>query len=300
MIDCIDSAHHLYDLSSSPDAYPALRGPLRKTAFGTDEGLRQDYRLEQYQADMQAMCAVASVHVEAGRSPGDPVEESAWLSSLADRAGVPSAFVARVDLMRDDAQQQLERHVAFARVRGVRQILGNSGSLRTLQPQDSLFAQPRWRQGVGLLAGFNLCCELQAPPTVAALAAEVVREHPQVQFVLTHGGHPIDRSADALDLWRVGLDAMARCANITVKLSGFYMMHPQETPHGMRDIVVQIIDRFGPQRCMFGSNFPVDRLFVAAADLRANFDAAIGRYSAEERAAILVGTARRVYRIPST
>lgn len=299
-MDCIDSAHHLFDLGGAPDAYPALRGPLRQTAFGTDAALRQDYLLEHYQADMQAMGARASVHVEAGRRPDDPVEESAWLSALADASGVPAAIVAHVDLMRDDAQQQLERHAAFARVRGVRQILGISGSLRTLQPQDSLFARPRWRQRLGLLARFGMCCELQAPPTVAQLAAEVVRAHPGVQFVLTHCGHPIDCSDTALAMWRTGLDALAACPNVVVKLSGFYMMQPRQTAQGMRDIVAPVVDRFGPQRCMFGSNFPVDRLFVSAGALRAAFDAAIGGYTEYERAAMLSETARRIYRIPPT
>lgn len=87
MMDCIDRAHPPCDLSGAPDAYPALRGPLRQTAYGADQGLRHGYRLEHYQADMQAMNAVASVHVEAGRRPGDPVGESAWLSSLADSFG---------------------------------------------------------------------------------------------------------------------------------------------------------------------------------------------------------------------
>jgi predicted TIM-barrel fold metal-dependent hydrolase len=65
----------------------------------------------------------------------------------------------------------------------------------------------------------------------------------------------------------------------------------------VRALVTEIVDRFGPSRCMFGSNFPVDRLFIEPARLRDCFDDAIDGYAASDRAELLAGTATRIYRL---
>ena len=293
----IDAHHHIYDLTGMPAGYPGRRGPAQKTAFGTDAELRKDYTHEMYRADLAAMGGRASVHIEAGRNPEDPVEESRWLSGLADEVGIPTALVAYADLARDDAASVLERHAACRRVRGIRQIVTNSGGLAKLQPEDSLYTREAWLRTVPLLRRFGMSFEMQAPPTVAAVAADVARNNPDVTFVLLQCGHPIERSEDALALWRAGLALLGACPNVYVKLSGFYMMNPRETVEGVRSIIDQVVDAFGPHRCMMASNFPVDRLFIDGGGMRATFDRALAGYSPAERAGMLGGTASRVYRL---
>lgn len=296
-MDLVDAHHHFFDLSGSGDGYPGLRGPVRKTAFGTDEPLRRDYTVAHYKADLAAMGGTRSVHVEAGRRPEDPIEETRWLSGISAVAGLPSAIVAHADLTQDDAAETVACHAVERLVRGIRQIKGISGALATLRPADSLFADPIWRRNLATLVRHGLVCELQAPPSVAEIACECIDENADVGFVLTHCGHPIDRSEDGLSRWRVGLDLFAARPNVAVKLSGFYMMNPHETAAGMASLVAEIVDRFGPSRCMFGSNFPVDRIFVEPALLRDNFDHAIDHYTTEERTELLAGTATRIYKL---
>jgi predicted TIM-barrel fold metal-dependent hydrolase len=296
-MELVDAHHHFFDLSGSAGGYPGMRGAPRKTAFGTDEALRRDYLPADYAVDLGAMGGTRSVHVEAARRPDDPVEETRWLAGIAAQGGLPCAIVAQADLTRDEAPDIVARHAAEKRVRGIRQIKGISGALATLRPEDTLFAVPAWRRNLAALARHGLVCELQAPPTVAAIACECVDKNPDIAFVLTHGGHPIDRSAEGLARWRAGLDRFAARPNVAVKLSGFYMMNPHETDAGLAELIAQIVDRFGPARCMFGSNYPVDRLFVAPARLRAAFDAALSRYTAAECREIFAGTATRIYKL---
>ncbi len=296
-MDLVDAHHHFFDLSGSAGGYPGLRGQPRKTAYGTDEALRRDYLPTDYAIDLAAMGGTRSVHVEAARRPDDPVEETYWLARVAASGGLPSAIVAQTDLTRDDAPAIVARHAEERRVRGIRQIKSISGALATLRPEDTLFAIPTWRRNLASLARYGLVCELQAPPTVAAIACECIDEYPDIAFVLTHGGHPIDRSAEGLARWRRGLDLFAARPNVAVKLSGFYMMNPRETDEGLATLVAEIVDRFGPKRCLFGSNYPVDRLFVAPARLRAALDAALQHYTPAERAEIFAGTATRLYKL---
>jgi predicted TIM-barrel fold metal-dependent hydrolase len=296
-MELVDAHHHFFDLSGSGDGYPGLRGPLRKTAFGTDTPLRRDYTAEDYRADLAAMGGTRSVHVEAGRRPEDPVEETRWLSGVAAAAGVPDAIVAHVDLTLDDAADAVAAHACEPRVRGIRQLRGISGALAALRPEDTLFAVAAWRRNLVVLKRYGFVCEIQAPPTVAEIACECIDEHPDLVFVLTHCGHPIERNADGLSRWRAALAMFAARPNVRVKLSGFYMMNPAETAAGMRALVDEIVGRFGAARCMFGSNFPVDRIFVGAARLREAFDGAVAGCTPAERAEILAGTAIRVYRL---
>jgi len=293
----VDSHHHLFDLAGSVSGYPGLRGPVRKTAFGTDEPLRRDYTATDYLDDLAAMGGSRSIHVEAARRPDDPVEETRWLSGVATSIGIPNAIVAHADLTRDDATDTVAQHVAEPRVRGIRQIRGISGALASLRPEDTVFAVPAWRRNLAILVRYGLVCELQAPPTVAEIACECIDENPDLTFVLTHCGHPIDRSDTGLIRWRAALDLFAARSNVCVKLSGFYMMNPHETSSRMRTLVAEIVDRFGPSRCMFGSNFPVDRIFVTPTRLRQCFDDAIDGYAASDQAELLAGTATRIYRL---
>jgi len=296
-MDLVDPHHHLFELSGSGGGYPELRGPVRKTAFGTDEPLRRDYTAADYRADLAAMGGTRSVHVEAGRRPEDPVEETRWLSDVAVAAGVPDAIVAHADLTRDDAADIVARQADERRVRGIRQIKGISGALASLRPEDTLFAIPAWRRNLAILERYGLVCELQAPPTVAAVACECIDAHPGLAFVLTHCGHPLDRSKEGLMRWRAALAQFAARPNVCAKLSGFFMMNPHETAAGMRALVAEIVDRCGASRCMFGSNFPVDRIFAEPERLRDCFEDAIYGYAPSERAELLAGTATRIYRL---
>ena len=141
---------------------------------------------------------VKSVHVEAGADPSDPVRETRWLQSVADRHGFPHAIVAHADLAADDVAATLEAQRGFANVRGIRMLTRRPGELRTDDPGGSLMGDPAWRRGFARLGALGLSFDLQASPPFMAEAAVLAADFPDVPIALTHAGLPLDRSADGL------------------------------------------------------------------------------------------------------
>ncbi|NJN52268.1 MAG: amidohydrolase family protein [Gammaproteobacteria bacterium] len=192
----------------------------------------------------------------------------------------------------------------------------NFRGVRTAFPSD---LDEQFLQGYALLAKHELTFDNWSPdfgrlPTLARLA----NANSDVTVIVNHLGGKIDPAAPAEDLarWRAGIDAVARCSNTVMKCGGGQMrvgnweppfhMHQRATPMGsdaLCDLLFPfyqyVIEAFGPERCMFESNFPVDKECVSYRTLWNVFKRIAARLglSASEKAAIFAGTATRVYRL---
>jgi predicted TIM-barrel fold metal-dependent hydrolase len=108
---------------------------------------------------------------------------------------------------------------------------------------------------------------------------------------------PVDRDAVGLQAWRVGMQALAQRPNVAVKISGLAMLDWQWTTDSLRPFVQQTLEIFGPDRCLFASNFPVDRLFGAFARQYGAYQSLTATLSATERVKVFAANAERIYRI---
>ena len=108
---------------------------------------------------------------------------------------------------------------------------------------------------------------------------------------------PIERDDEALKEWANGMELVAAQPNTTVKISALGTNDHTWTTESIRRIVLTTIDIFGPERCMFGSNFPVDRLYSSYIDVFKAFDKITSGFSEAERTDLFADTARRFYRI---
>ena len=262
----IDAHFHLWELGRGN--YEWLEGGVQKTHFGDTAGLRHDYRARDYQADGRTGGIVGCVHVEAGWSGLDPVAETRFIAAEAAELGVPFAAVAKVDLRSPRIEQILDAHKRFDFVRGVRMLLKQPSELaRDPNARAELLEDPAWRHGFGLLAPRGLSFDLQATPSLLEAVAGLARDFPATMIALTHCGLPLDRSPEAWAQWRAGIETLAREPNVVAKISGLGMLDPSLDPERLRPLVHYLLDCFGPQRCMFGSNVPVDKLFGSLHDL---------------------------------
>ncbi len=295
-MDIVDAHHHLWDIKSG--RYPWLQGPPIPYAGGSYDDLRRDYLIADYLADIAGHGIAASVHVEADWDPaGDPVAETAWLQAIADRHGFPQAIVAQCDLGAPDAAEQLARHAAHRNLRGVRNLRPGPSLPKGLDPA-AMFDHPDWRRGYARLAAHDLSYDMRMTPREAASALRLARDFPQTTIVITHLGYPpADATAEAVAAWRGGLAAMAACPNVVAKLSGFGMYSRSWTVAMIRPWVEALIATFGPQRCLYGSNYPVDRLGGSYAKIMDAMDELLAGHDPAARAAVMGGNARRVYRI---
>lgn len=292
----VDAHHHLWDLAAN--YYPWLSDRVGPRMYGDYAAIRRNYLVADFRRDIGAIPVARSVHVQAEHDHTDPVRETRWLQGQTQRWGCPDAIVAYADLSAPQAQVEavLDAHCAFPAVRGIRQMVHEVLVPQMGHPVDYL-ADARWQRNLELLAPRSLLFELQILPLQAAAAARVVAMHSGLQFVLAHSGQPRDRSDEGMAMWSGAIKRLSALPNLAIKLSGFGMFEPRWTTESLRPLVHWAIDCFGPQRVMFGSNFPVDGLMRDYASLWRAYDEITQDCKDAERDAMFFGTASRLYRI---
>jgi predicted TIM-barrel fold metal-dependent hydrolase len=294
----VDSHIHLWDLKTH--RYPWLENP-GVSFVGDARELKHDYLLDDLLGEAGDIEVLKLVHVEANHDPADPVEETRWLQSIADRdasRGMPNAIVAAVDLSAQNAPALLEAHASFANTRGIRQILNVHDNKLFDYVGRHYMREPQWREHFALLRRYGLSFDLQLYPSQMEEAAALARAHADTLLVVNHAGMFVDRDSVAgYRAWREGMRLLAACPNIAVKISGLAMFDHHWTVESLRPYVLETIDTFGVERAMFASNFPVDRLFGSYTDWWRAYASIVGDASEAEKDALFRRNAERYYRI---
>ena len=293
----VDPHHHLWDLERF--SYPWLSArPLPASVAGDVAPIAKSYLLDDYLADTAKQNVVKSVHVDAGFDPSQPVEETRWLQSIADQRGFPHGIVARAELHRPDVETTLASHCRFPNVRGIRHIVNwHPDPAKTYVTKPDFLTDPAWLRGFAQLKRYNLSFDLQLYPSQMADAAALAAAHGDTTIILNHAGMPVDRDPEALSLWRAGMRALGAQPNVWVKISGLGMVDWRWTEESIRAFVLETIEIFGPDRCMFASNFPVDKLYSSFDALYDAFKRIVSDFSVGERRKLFSDTALAVYRI---
>ena len=166
------------------------------------------------------------------------------------------------------------------------------GEVRCLVRSD-----PKWLDGFARLRTHGLSFDLQLYHPQMADALALARRFPDVQIILDHAGMPIDRDAESLAAWRSAMRSLAQAPNVAAKISGLGVANPGWTIESIRPLVEHTLEVFGIDRCMVGSNYPVDRLTGTYADTFEAFRAITAGLSVAERRTLFHDNAVRIYRL---
>ena len=290
------------------------------------------YLLPQLQADLAAGHNIrATVYVQCGygyRTHGPAelrtVGETETVVRLTQGAapGICAGIVGHTDFrLGDRVDAVLEAHVQAGqgRFRGIRQSAGWDPAVRieTATPaQPGLLADPAFRAGLARLGRFGLSYECSLYyPQLSELAA-VARACPDLPVLVNHcagyigAGPHGDNPAETFRRWRDAMRGLAACPNVSLKLGGQAMpirgwnFHENPLPPSSgelvaawRPIMETCIEAFGPARCMFESNFPVDKAMCSYVSIWNAFKRIAAGYTPTEKAALFHGTAARFYRL---
>ena len=312
-----DPHHHFWDLR--PGSIPYQR-----------------YLLHELNADIYSGHNVRSTAFVEARSmyrPGGPEElrpvgEVEFVQGLAaaSNSGVygdsraAAAIVGHADLkLADKVQPVLEALQAASpnRFRGIRHNVtwNTDPSWDNLETQ-GILANSQFREGARVLARMGLSLDMmQAFPQMPEIA-DFAKAVPDLTIILNHigglsrTGIYANKDDEVIPVWEEGIAAVAACPNVVVKLGGLGMprigfgWHGREVPIGSEELaeamspwLTYCIEQFGPNRCMFESNFPPDKVSFSYNVMYNAFKIMSGSYSSTERAAMLHDTAVRVYRI---
>jgi L-fuconolactonase len=243
-------------------------------------------------------------------------------SGLYGPARVCAGIVGFANLTKGDRiAPLLEAHLTVSsRFRGVRHcsVWDADKSIKTT-PMDfpkGLLLDQRFREGFALLSRYGLSFDSWNYHTQIPELADLARTFPDTKIILDHVGAPLaigvyaNKSAEVFANWKKYIQELAACPNAYVKLGGMgmhvfgFVFERRETPPSSSDLaaawrpfVETCIDAFGPERCMFESNFPVDKRSCSYAVLWNAYKRLARGYSASEKANLFHDTAKRVYRL---
>jgi L-fuconolactonase len=310
-----DPHHHLWDFSSSRYLLPELLADI-----GAGHNVESTVFVECtafYRAD--------------GPLELQPIGETEFVNGVAAMAAsgrygktrACAGIVGYADLMRGaSVESVLAAHVAAGngRFRGIRHAAAWDASDKVrnshTNPPRDLFRLPLFREGFAKLTQFKLSFDvwLYAPqlPDVTDLA----RAFPDQPIVLDHVGGPLgigpyrELRSELFPAWQRAIRELATCANVRAKLGGLGMKScgfdfdkrptppsSEELAAAWRPYIETCIEAFGAQRCMFESNFPVDKVSCSYAALWNAFKRVAGASSPDEKAALFRDTALRFYRL---
>lgn len=287
----IDAHHHLWDLRAVH--YPWLMAQGKERFFGDPTPIQRDYLIDEFRSEAEVQGVRASVHIQVGAE--DAMAEARWVQAVADATpDWPMAQVVFCDLTADDLGAQLDRFQALSTVRGVRQIVGRAPGEDAQTGTNALLDNPKFLAGLQEAGRQGLSFDLQLIPELMEKTARVLVQAPETAVALCHAGSPHDRTPDGLAAWATQLRHLSALPQVVCKLSGLGMFDHNWIKAGFRPIVDEVLGQFGPDRVMFGSNFPVDKLYSDYARLA---DAYTSLLPEAAKDAVFHSTAARFYRL---
>ena len=311
----IDPHHHLWDRPGNRYLLEELVADMR------GQNVRQTVFVE-----------CTSMYRASGPDEFKVVGETEFVQGIAavsasGRYGEPrvaAGIVGSADFrLADRVQPVLEAHLAASpqRFRGIRHRAAWAD--RTVVPNqpadlpDHVLLDPAFRKGFAYLRQYGMTFEGWVYHTHIADLTDLARAFPDTTIIFNHLGGPIGvgsyagRREEIFAAWKPAIAALAKCPNVVAKVGGIQMVvngygwHERQRPptsdellSANKDWYRYTIEQFGPARCMFESNFPVDRLSCSYTVLWNQFKKLTQGFSADERAAMFHDTAMRVYRLP--
>ncbi|WP_299706898.1 amidohydrolase [uncultured Tateyamaria sp.] len=277
---------------------PWLSGPMQPRIFGPYEPIRRNYPMSEYLADVAPSGVTKSVYVQANWPTHRAEDEAAWIETLAQDTGWPHGLVAYADMTVPDVRPALDQLMRFPHLRGIRQQFHwhETPTYRFATDPD-LCRNHVVQRNIARLADYNLVFDLQVFEGQMAGACALAKACPDVTFVLQHAGMLEDLSEMGRSAWRRSMASLAQCPNVVSKLSGFGTFQHRLDPELIAWITTETVSLFCADRCLWGSNFPIEKLWTDYTSLFEAHRTATGGLSTAEQNAIFNETACRVYRL---
>jgi predicted TIM-barrel fold metal-dependent hydrolase len=293
-MEIIDAHHHIWRRRD----LPWLDGPMQPRIFGPYEAIRRDYPIGEYLSDIAGTGVSKSVYVQANWAKDAFEDEVASVQHAADETGLPQGIVGYADFLAADVRPQCDRLVKYRGMRGLRmQLHWHENPQYRFAAAPDLARNPTLQKNVARLADYGWSFDLQVFAAQTEGAAELAASCPQVTFILQHAGMLEDTSDSGWAQWRRGMRRLAACPNVYSKLSALGTFIHKNDPEHIAAIVRETIEIFGPERCLFGSNFPIEKLWTGYADLIAAYRDAIEPLGDAVARSAFHDTATKVYRL---
>tara|TARA_B100000586_G_scaffold173143_1_gene126398 strand:+ start:2371 stop:3240 length:870 start_codon:yes stop_codon:yes gene_type:complete len=285
-LDFIDTHHHLWDLEKFEYAWLMKNDPEEEEVLGDYADIRKTYLVTDFINDLKGSNVAKSVHLQANYSGPDNVEETEWISEASDKYEFPHGIVAFTDLMSDSAEAELDRHCEYSKMKGV----------RTFYTGEQLLDK-KFGKGLSALEKRGLIYDLHALKDDMEYALNMANDNSNLQIILGHAGLPLERSKEYFDDWKKSLSVLSNADNVVIKISGLGMVDHNWDTSSIEPWVLSCIEIFGVDRCMFGTNWPVDSLYSSYKELIDSYKEIISKFSLSEQQKLFSKNAEKYYNL---
>lgn len=285
-IDFVDAHIHLFHLGHPTLKYAWLEPDFVHPVIGDINAMKSHaYTVEAFTRETRFSRVKKAVHVQAALGSDDPVEETKWIEEQVERSGFPLALVGDARMQSADVEKTLERQADYPNMRGIRDFA-----------EGDYLVDPNFERGYALLEKYNLSYDLDCTWENMEKAKNLAEKYPDILMILGHAGFPQERTDEYFGNWRAEMTTLAEAENVVCKISGLGMVDQRWTVESLRPWVLHSIDAFGVDRCMFGTNWPVDRLFSSYNDVVHAYLQIVTDFSDEEKKALFSANAEKYYR----
>jgi predicted TIM-barrel fold metal-dependent hydrolase len=286
----VDCNVHLWDQRDNPVFWLTDR-TLVRDLIGDYDSLPEVYTLVDYERETAGFPVRGIVWSDAGAA--DPVAAAEWVERQHEERGLVTGIVSLGDPAADGFGDLVERLRKIPLVRSIRVRLA-AGLVQGAQDDSTLVAQPAVMERFGLMARHGLVATIESTSDQLGVVTRLTRELPHLKVVLDHFGWPTDLSDAGR---RIHLDRLAELAarpNVATRLDAIGTIFGAWTAERVRPWLLAVVALFGPDRCMLGSDLPIERLRSGFEPLYRAYDEIFAEHTPLDRE-MLRATAERWY-----
>lgn len=276
----IDSHHHFWDLSRNEFDYSWLSAP-------ENEAICKTYLPDSLLNHIQNVGVDKTVLVQTQHT----LLENDWALQLASQTDYIAGVVGWVDLAAADIEEQVLRYKDQDKFVGIRHITQD-------EPDDNFIVREQVLRGLGVLEKHNIPFDLLFYVKHLHHAQQLGQQFPNLPMVIDHLSKP-EIKGQRLDNWEANLKAAAKFPSMMCKLSGMVTEADWQAwkPADLKPYIEIVLEAFGPERCMYGSDWPVCELAATYEQVHNALADTVGCLSESELENIFGATANRFYRL---
>jgi predicted TIM-barrel fold metal-dependent hydrolase len=287
----VDCNVHLWDQRQNPVFWLTDR-TLVRDLIGDYDSLPDVYTLGDYERETAGFEVRGIVWSDAGAA--DPVAAAEWVSGQHEAHGLVSGIVSLGDPAAGDFAELVSRLRSIPLVRSVRVRLA-VGLVQGAQQESTLLERPAVIEHFALLAEHDLVATVEATSDQLSVVGRLAGELPQLRIVLDHFGWPTDVSDAGRKRHLDRLGELATRPNVATRLDAIGTIFGAWTAAQVRPWLLEIVDLFGPDRCMLGSDLPIERLRSGFEPLYRAYDEIFAQHTSRDRAMLFADTAQQWY-----
>ena len=291
-VKVIDAHHHIWRLSD----LDWLKGPTQPRIFGNYDKIRRDYLIDEFITDASSQNVVGSVYIQVNWPNSRELEEVDWVTDVVSECNWPMSIIAYADFDSENCTETLRLLSQNKLVKGIRQQLHwHVNPKYRFASAPDIMMNETWRHNFSILQDYDWLFELQVFSSQMSDAANLAHYFRKIPMVLQHCGMPEDASKAGMKMWSDGIKRLSQETNIHCKFSGLGTFIHSVSPDFISEITEKCIEFFGPRRCIFGSNFPIEKLWTSYGELLDGYKQSLERIPLDDKQAIFYDNAKKLY-----